>query len=273
MSDDPSAYEGFGPKLPGLMSVPYNDAAALEKLLEEHGSRVGAFLVEPIQGEAGVIVPDSDYLKRCAEACKKHNVLLIADEIQSGLGRSGKMLAIDHAGVKPDVVILGKALSGGVLPMSAVLSSREIMSVFQPGTHGSTYGGNPLSSAVAIAAMKALVDERMCENSDRLGRLFRTEMESIKNKYSYVKAVRGLGLFNAIELDASYPKSAWEFCLFLKQMGVLAKPTHDTTIRLSPPLVITEEQLKKVIDIIKECFVKFDAATESEIAALRAANE
>lgn len=272
MSDDPSAYEGFGPKLPGLMSVPYNNVEALEELLEQHGSRVAAFLVEPIQGEAGVIVPDADYLKRCYDACKKHNVLFIADEIQSGLGRTGKMLAIEHSGVKPDVVILGKALTGGVLPMSAVLSSKDVMLVIQPGQHGSTYGGNPLSSAVATAALKALIDEKMCENSERLGKLFRTEMLALKEKYSFIKSVRGLGLFNAIELDAAYSKSAYQFCLFLKQAGVLAKPTHETTIRLSPPLIMTEEQIMKVIDIIKECFVKFEAASEAEIAALNADN-
>jgi len=273
MSDDPSAYEGFGPKLPGLMSVEYNDAEALEKLLAEFGDRVAGFLVEPIQGEAGVKVPDDGYLKRCYEACKKHNVLFIADEIQSGLGRTGKLLAIEHSGVKPDVVILGKALAGGVLPMSAVLSSKDVMSVFQPGTHGSTYGGNPLASAVGIAALKALVNENMCTNSERLGHIFRTEMQALQARFpDVIHDVRGKGLFNAIELHTSYPKTAWEFCLMLKEQGVLAKPTHDTTIRLSPPLVITEEQLKQIITIIVKCFEKFVVASPSEMAALRDAN-
>jgi ornithine--oxo-acid transaminase len=272
MSDDPSAYEGFGPKLPGLMSVPYNDAEALEQMLEQYGDRVAGFLVEPIQGEAGVVVPSDDYLKRCYDACKKHNVLFIADEIQTGLGRTGKMLAIEHSGVKPDVLILGKALAGGVLPMSSVLSNKETMLVFQPGTHGSTYGGNPLASAVGLASLKALVEENMVANSERLGNIFRKEMQSLKAKYPFIKDVRGKGLFNAIELDASYTKTAWEFCLMLKEAGVLAKPTHDTTIRLSPPLIITEEQLLKVVDILKACFVRFDAATSEEIATLKAEN-
>lgn len=268
MSDDPDAYEGFGPKLPGLMSVPYNDAEALEQLLEQYGDRVAGFIVEPIQGEAGVQVPDDGYLKRCYDACKKHNVLFIADEIQSGLGRTGKMLAIEHSGVKPDVVILGKALAGGVLPMSAVLANKDVMLVIKPGQHGSTYGGNPLASAVGLASLKALVDEGMTANSEKLGQIFRKEMMSLKSKYPFIVSVRGKGLFNAIELDASYPKSAWGFCLMLKEMGVLAKPTHDTIIRLSPPLIITEEQLLKIVDIIGECFTKFESATPEEIAAL-----
>lgn len=272
MSDDPSAYEGFGPALPGLMSVTYNDAAAFEKLLEEHGSKVAGFLVEPVQGEAGVVVPDASYLKRCYDACKKHNVLFIADEIQSGLGRTGKMLAIEHSGVKPDVVILGKALAGGVLPMSAVLANKDVMSVFKPGTHGSTYGGNPLASAVGLASLKALVDEGMVANSEKLGVIFRQEMNALKAKYPFIVDVRGQGLFNAIELDAKYSKTAWEFCIMLKEAGVLAKPTHDTTIRLSPPLIITEEQLRKVIEIIAQTFVRFDKASDAEMATLRAAN-
>jgi ornithine--oxo-acid transaminase len=268
MSDDPSAYEGFGPKLPGLMSVTYNDAEELEKVLEQYGDRVAGFLVEPIQGEAGVKVPDDGYLKRCYEACKKHNVLFIADEIQSGLGRTGKMLAIEHSGVKPDVVILGKALAGGVLPMSAVLSSKEIMLVFKPGQHGSTYGGNPLASAVGLASLKALVEEKMVENSERLGHIFRAEMAKLKAKYPFIIDIRGKGLFNAIELDANYSKTAWEFCIMLKEAGVLAKPTHDTTIRLSPPLIITEAQLRQIIEIIEQTTARFDKATEAEIAAL-----
>lgn len=273
LSDDPSAYQGFGPKLPGLMSVPYNDADALEKLLEEHGDRVAGFLVEPIQGEAGVKVPNDDYLKRCYEACKKHNVLFIADEIQTGLGRTGKMLAVEHSGVKPDIVILGKALSGGVLPVSAILANRDVMLVIQPGQHGSTYGGNPLASAVAIAALKALVNEKMVENSERLGGIFRKELMQLKEKYSFIRDVRGKGLFNAIELDASYSKTAWEFCLMLKEAGVLAKPTHDTTIRLSPPLILTESQAHTILDIIRDCFARFAEATEADIAKLRKAHE
>lgn len=272
MSDDPSAYEGFGPKLPGLMSVPYNNAEALEQLLEQYGDRVAGFLVEPIQGEAGVQVPDEGYLKRCYEACKKHNVLFIADEIQTGLGRTGKMLAIEHAGVKPDLVILGKALAGGVLPMSAVLANKEIMLVIQPGQHGSTYGGNPLASAVGLASLKALVDEGMTANSERLGHIFRKEMESVKAKYPFIKDVRGKGLFNAIELDASYAKTAWEFCLMLKEAGVLAKPTHDTIIRLSPPLIISEQDILKIADIIRETFARFADTTPEQIAALKEAN-
>lgn len=272
MSDDPSAYEGFGPKLPGIMSVPYNDAAALESLLEQIGTKVAGFLVEPIQGEAGVIIPDDGYLKKCYEACKKHNVLFIADEIQSGLGRTGKLLAVEHDNVKPDVLILGKALAGGVLPMSAVLANKEIMLVIQPGQHGSTYGGNPLSSAVGLASLKAIVDEGMVANSDKLGKIFRAEMNTVKSKYPFIKDVRGKGLFNAIELDADYSKTAWDFCLMLKENGVLAKPTHNTTIRLSPPLIMTEPELMSVIEIIKKCFVAFSEATAEEIAELNKRN-
>ena len=228
----------------------YNSLLDLESALKAHGEQVAAFLVEPIQGEAGIFVPDEGYLSSCFELCKKYNVLFIADEIQTGLARTGKMLAVDHENVKPDILILGKALSGGVYPVSAVLANKEIMLCIQPGEHGSTYGGNPLGCAVAIAALQVLKDEKMAENAETLGKLFRQGLLALKSPL--ISIVRGKGLLNAIVIDESKTngKSAWQICCLLKHYGMLAKPTHRNIIRLAPPLCITEEQLRKGIEII-----------------------
>lgn len=257
MSDDPDAYEGYGPYLEGLVSIPYNDVNALEEILKKEGENIAGFLVEPIQGEAGVVVPDDGYLRRCQELCKQYNVLFIADEIQTGLCRTGKFLACDHDGVKPDVLILGKALSGGVLPVSAVLAQKEVMEVFKPGQHGSTYGGNPLSSAVALASLQVLFEENLSENSDKLGKVLRDALNELKEKYPFITNVRGKGLLNAIVIDESYSKSAYDLCIIMKNKGLLAKPTHNTIIRLAPPLIITPEQMDQCIRIIQESVEEF----------------
>ena len=226
----------------------------LEKALEAHGTNVAGFLVEPIQGEAGIMVPPEGYLKGVYELCRKHNVLMIADEIQTGLGRTGKMLCIDHEEIKADILILGKALSGGVYPVSAVLASREIMLCIKPGEHGSTYGGNPLGCAVAIAALKVLKEEGMIENAEKLGHKFREGLTSLNSPI--VACIRGKGLLNAIVIDNSKLSannaSAWDICLLMKRKGLLAKPTHDNIIRLAPPLCITEKQMYECIQIIGE---------------------
>lgn len=269
MSDDPSSFEGFGPKLPGLASVPYNDASALEDLLDKIGDKTAAFLVEPIQGEAGVQVPDDGYLLRCFQACKKHNVLFIADEIQTGLGRTGRMLAIDHENIKPDILILGKALAGGVLPMSAVLANRDIMLVIKPGEHGSTYGGNPLASAVGLASLKAIVDENMTQNAEKLGKVFRNSLEESKKVYPFIKEIRGKGLLNAMEIQNDSKKTAWDLCLILKNEGILAKPTHDNIIRMAPPLVITDSEMNELLDIVKKSLKIFSFISDQEILKLR----
>jgi len=255
-STDPSSYARYGPFTPGMAIVKYDDLDALEAYLDEHGPKVAAYYVEPIQGEAGVHVPKDGYLKGVSELCKKHNVLFIADEIQTGFGRTGKMLCCEHEDVKPDMVILGKAMSGGIYPVSAVLASNEVMLTIQPGEHGSTYGGNPLGACVAMEAMKVLVDEKMAENAERLGKIFRAEAEKVK--YEWVKEVRGKGLLNAIELDPAFAKkvTAWEVCLKLKEHGLLAKPTHDNIIRFAPPLCITEEQIMEGIAIIQKTFTE-----------------
>lgn len=246
MSSDPDSYGGFGPFTPGFIKIPYNDIPALQKALET--PNVAGFLVEPIQGEAGVYVPDDGYLKKASELCKSKNVLFIADEVQTGLCRTGKMLACDHEGVRPDILILGKALSGGVLPVSAVLADNEIMLTIKPGEHGSTFGGNPLSGKVAIAALQVLQDEKLAENATHLGEIFRREMRSIKS--NRVELVRGKGLLNAIVIKPLGGKTAWDVCLALKKNGVLAKPTHEHIIRFAPPLIITEEQLREAMEII-----------------------
>lgn len=263
MSTDPVATTDFGPFLEGLegYQIPFNDTEALEHMLESYGDRVAAFLVEPVQGEAGVIVPDVGYLRKVQDSCRKHNVLLIADEVQSGLGRTGKMLASDHdEGVRPDIVILGKALSGGVLPVSCILSDWNIMEVIGPGEHGSTYGGNPLACAVSMAALRVLKEEGMVENSEKMGRLLKDELLSLlktgqQDGAGIVKAVRGRGLFCAIDVDQSHPKmangNAFEICKLLLDKGLLAKPTHDNTIRLAPPLIMREKELLASTDIIK----------------------
>lgn len=245
-STDPSSYEGFGPFMPGFELIPYNDLSALEEALKD--PTVCAFMVEPIQGEAGVVVPHEGYLTGVRELCTKYNVLFIADEVQTGLGRTGKRLACDHEDVRPDIVILGKALSGGVLPVSAVLADDEIMLTIKPGEHGSTYGGNPLGCRVAMAALDVLEEERLCENAQKLGVHFREEMSKLPS--SIVKSVRGKGLLNAIIIQKDF--DALDICLRLKENGLLAKPTHGDIIRLAPPLTITKPQLQEACDIISK---------------------
>jgi ornithine--oxo-acid transaminase len=253
MSTDPDSYKGYGPYTPGFEVVPYNDIPALEKALED--PNVAGFLVEPIQGEAGVYVPEDGYLKKAYDICKAKNVLFIADEVQTGLARTGKMLACDHEGVRPDVLILGKALSGGVYPVSCVLADDDIMLCIKPGEHGSTYGGNPIAGKVAIAALEVLKDEKLCEKSQELGELFRSELEKINHPAK--ELVRGKGLLNAIVIKPHDGKTAWDFCVALKGNGLLAKPTHENIIRFAPPLVITKEQIMESIDIIKKTFSDF----------------
>ena len=246
-SQDPDSYGDFGPFVPGFEIVPYNDLDALDKALQD--GHVAAFMVEPIQGEAGVIVPDENYLAGVRALCSKYNVLWIADEVQTGLGRTGKMLCSEHAGVKPDILILGKALGGGVFPVSAVLTSHEVMNVLHPGQHGSTFGGNPLACAVAMAALKVLVDENLAENAEKLGQVFRNRLQMIKA--SIVSDVRGKGLLNAVDIvPFGNGKTAYDVCLALKANGLLAKQTHTHTIRFAPPLTITQEQIEMAADII-----------------------
>lgn len=253
-STDPSSYGGFGPLVPGYVIVPYNDLKAIENAFTD--PNVAGIVFEPIQGEAGVVVPDEGYLKGMRALCDKHNVLMCADEVQTGLARTGKMLACDHENVRPDVLILGKALSGGVLPVSAVLADDEIMLTIRPGEHGSTYGGNPLACKVAIEALNVLRDEKMPENSERLGEILRTELRKIDTKR--IKLVRGKGLFNAIVIDETDGVSAWDICMKMKENGLLAKPTHGDIIRFAPPLVMNEEQLMECVDIIKRSILSFD---------------
>ncbi len=251
-STDPESYEGFGPFLNGIIKIPYNNPEALKEVLESRGKNVAAFLVEPIQGEAGVNVPADGYLKECYDLCKKHNVLFIADEIQTGLARTGKLLACDYDNVRPDILILGKALSGGVMPISAVLADKELMLVIKPGQHGSTFGGFPLACAVATAALQVLQEEKLAENAMRLGEIFRSELRKIH--HPMLKLVRGKGLLNAIIVEPVNGIEAWDICLRLKEKGLLCKPTHRYIIRLAPPLVITEEQLRECLEIIKSVF-------------------
>ncbi|MCX7986585.1 MAG: ornithine--oxo-acid transaminase [Bacteroidales bacterium] len=253
MSTDPDSYGDYGPFTPGFIKIPYNDIAALEKALED--PNVAGFLVEPIQGEAGVYVPDEGYLKKAYELCKAKNVLFIADEVQTGLGRTGKKLCCDHEGVRPDILILGKALSGGVMPISAVLADDPIMLTIKPGEHGSTFGGNPLACKVAIAALEVIEKEKLAENAARLGEIFRSELKKIKS--DMIEVVRGKGLLNAVVIKPKNGKEAWDVCLALKENGLLAKPTHQHIIRFAPPLVITEKQLREAIDIIVKTFELF----------------
>ncbi len=254
-STDPSSYTGFGPYMPGYELVDYNDLAALETALKDPNT--AAFMVEPIQGEAGVVVPDEGYLRSVRELCTTYNVLFIADEVQTGLARTGKMLACDHEDVKPDILILGKALSGGFFPVSAVLANNEIMLTIKPGEHGSTYGGNPLACAVAIEALKVLKDEKLEENSEKLGVIFREEMNKLKNETDLITDVRGKGLFNAIVIQERNGKTAWDVCLKFMEHGLLAKPTHGDIIRFAPPLVITKEQLMECVAIIRKVILAF----------------
>ncbi|MCC5946368.1 MAG: ornithine--oxo-acid transaminase [Bernardetiaceae bacterium] len=255
-STDPSSYEGFGPYMPGYELIPYNDLAALEKALED--PNVAGFMVEPIQGEAGVVVPDDGYLKKAYDMCREKNVLFIADEVQTGIARTGKMICCEHEGFKPDILILGKALSGGVYPVSAVLASDEIMLSIKPGEHGSTYGGNPLACAVAMAALEVVKEENLSENAERLGKIFRERMQKLAEKCDLVTLVRGKGLLNAIVINDSEDSStAWDICLKLRDNGLLAKPTHGNIIRFAPPLVMTEEQLNACCDIIEQTILDF----------------
>ncbi|OQA99924.1 MAG: Ornithine aminotransferase [Bacteroidetes bacterium ADurb.Bin217] len=255
MSNDPDSFANYGPLTPGFIRIPYNDTRALEEVLEQHGKTVAGFLVEPIQGEAGVYVPDSGFLKKSYELCKKHNVLFIADEVQTGLARTGKMLACDHEGVRPDILILGKALSGGVLPVSCALADDEVMLCIKPGEHGSTYGGNPVAGKVAIAALEVLKEENLCENSETLGALFREELNKINHPMK--KLVRGKGLLNAVVIEPHNGKTAWDFCLALKENGLLAKPTHEHIVRFAPPLIINEAQIRECVAIIEKTFNQF----------------
>ena len=248
MSTDPDSYKGFGPYTPGFIKIPYNDLSALEKALDD--KNVAGFLVEPIQGEAGVFVPDEGYLKKAYDMCKSKNVLFIADEVQTGIARTGKLLACDHENVKPDILILGKALSGGVMPVSAVLANDEIMLVIKPGEHGSTFGGNPLACKVAVTALEVVKDEKLAERAEKLGKIFREEI--LKVKSDMIELVRGKGLLNAIIIKPKNGKEAWDVCVKMKENGLLAKPTHQHIIRFAPPLVITEEQILESVEIIKK---------------------
>ncbi|MBB3187506.1 ornithine--oxo-acid transaminase [Microbacter margulisiae] len=250
-SVDPDAYNHYGPFTPGFIIIPYNDASTLEKVLDEN-SNIAGFLVEPIQGEAGAFVPDDGYLKKCYDLCRKHDVLFIADEVQTGIARTGKLLACDYEAIHPDILILGKALSGGTYPVSAILASRAIMEVFKPGQHGSTFGGNPLATAVSIAALEVIRDEELADNAFQLGEIFRSEMHKLCETSEVASFVRGKGLLNALIINnRSHQNLAWEICLTLAENGLLAKPTHTNIIRFAPPLVITETQLHECIDIIK----------------------
>ncbi|MDR0971040.1 MAG: ornithine--oxo-acid transaminase [Bacteroidales bacterium] len=256
MSNDPESFGQFGPFTPGFIRIPYNDTAALEDVLNKYGEKVCGFLVEPIQGEAGVYVPDEGYLKTSYDLCKKHNVLFIADEVQTGIARTGKLLACDHEGVRPDVLILGKALSGGVIPISAVLADDPIMLTIGPGEHGSTFGGFCLAGKVAIAALEVVKEEKLAERAEYLGKIFRDEISKVKS--DMIELVRGKGLLNAIIIRPKNGKEAWDVCIKMRDMGVLAKPTHQHIIRFAPPLVISEEDLRKAIEIIKQAILSFE---------------
>jgi ornithine--oxo-acid transaminase len=253
MSTDPDSYKGFGPYTPGFVTIPYNDTEALALALED--PNVAGFLVEPIQGEAGVYVPDEGFLSKAYQLCKDKNVLFIADEVQTGLARTGKLLACDHEGVRPDILILGKALSGGLYPVSVVLADDEIMLCIKPGEHGSTYGGNPVAAKVAIAALEVIKEEKLSEKAMELGEKFRAELKKIESPM--IELVRGKGLLNAIVIKPTNGRTAWDVCLALKENGLLAKPTHEHIIRFAPPLVITEEQLMDTIEIITKTILSF----------------
>ena len=260
-SNDPDANQNYGPFTPGFVKIPYNDLTALEETLKNDAQNIAAFLVEPIQGEAGVYVPDENYLKSASELCKKYNVLFIADEVQTGIARTGRLIACHHEDVQPDILILGKALSGGMYPVSAVLANDEIMNVIKPGQHGSTFGGNPIACAVAIAALDVVADEKLSERSEELGKLFRSEIEKLIEKTDLITKVRGKGLLNAILInDSPDSKTAWNLCVKLKENGLLAKPTHGNIIRLAPPLVITEEQLLDCVKIIEKTVLEFQTS-------------
>ena len=256
MSNDPDSYANYGPLTPGFIRIPYNDPKALEEILEKHGKNTAGFILEPIQGEAGVFVPDDGYLKKCYDLCKKHNVLFIADEVQSGIARTGKLLACDHEDVRPDILILGKALSGGVIPVSCCLADDDIMLTIKPGEHGSTFGGFPLAGRVAMAALEVVKEEKLAERAEYLGKIFRDEMNAINSEM--IELVRGKGLLNAVVIRNKNGKTAWDVCVEMKENGILAKPTHGNIIRFAPPLVISEEQLRDAIEKIKISFKKFE---------------
>ena len=257
-SNDPDANQNYGPFTPGFVKIPYNDLAALEETLSNNAQNIAAFLAEPIQGEAGVYVPDEGFLKGASELCKKYNVLFIADEVQTGIARTGRLIACHHEDVQPDILILGKALSGGMYPVSAVLANNDIMNVIKPGQHGSTFGGNPIACAVAVAALDVVEEEKLSERAEDLGQLFRSEIEKLIEKTDLITKVRGKGLLNAILInDSPDSKTAWNLCLQLKENGLLAKPTHGNIIRLAPPLVITEEQLLDCVKIIEKTILEF----------------
>ena len=254
MSADPEAYRDYGPYTPGFVKIPYNDIPALERALEDPD--VAGFLVEPIQGEAGVYVPDEGYLRRACDLCHAHNVLFMADEVQTGIGRTGRMLACDHEGVRPDILILGKALGGGVVPISAVLADDEIMLTIKPGEHGSTFGGNPVACRASMAALEVVREERLTENAEAMGRIFRDRMRSIGS--DMIAEVRGKGLLHAVVIRPKNGREAWDVCLRMRDNGLLAKPTHDHIIRFAPPLIISEEELLDACGIIERSIRSFD---------------
>ena len=256
MSCDPDAVSGFGPLATGFLKVDFNDADGLEAILKEHGHKTAAFLVEPVQGEAGVLLPHEGYLQRCRELCTQYNTLMICDEIQSGLGRTGSMLTCTGQGVRPDMLTLGKALSGGMYPVSCVLADNEVMNVIKPGEHGSTYGGNPLAAAVAMASLDVLIEEKLPENAAKLEPIFREHLHRIMGDSPLLKEIRGMGLMFAVELHDS-PKTAWDFCMMLKKHGVLAKPTHGTIVRFTPPLVMSEDDLSGAMKQIEAAWKEF----------------
>ena len=257
-SNDPDANNNYGPFTPGFIKIPYNNLKALEETLANDSENIAAFLVEPIQGEAGVYVPDEGFLKSASELCKKYNVLFIADEVQTGIARTGKLIACHHENVQPDILILGKALSGGMYPVSAVLADDEIMNVIHPGQHGSTFGGNPVACAVAVAALDVVEEEKLSERAEELGQIFRNEIEKLIEKTDLITGVRGKGLLNAILInDTPESKTAWNLCLALRDNGLLAKPTHGNIIRLAPPLVITEEEIWDCVAIIEKTVLEF----------------
>lgn len=270
-SSDPDAKGNFGPYTPGFVSIPYNDVSALKEILQKESKNIAGFLVEPIQGEAGVYVPDDGFISACASLCQEHNVLFIADEIQTGLARTGSLLAIcgdctcthkceqQESYTRPDILILGKALSGGAYPVSAVLANNNVMDVIKPGQHGSTYGGNPMACAIAMTALDILYDERLMQNARKLGKIFRERMSVVCDKYNIAKSVRGKGLLNAVLInDSPESSTAWDICVALKDAGLLAKPTHGNIIRFAPPLVMTEEQVHECCDIIEKVISNFE---------------
>ena len=254
LSNDPESYAGYGPFTPGFIKIPYNDIPALEKALQDPD--VAGFLLEPIQGEAGVFVPDEGYLKKAYELCKSKNVLFIADEVQTGIARTGRLLACDHEGVHPDILVLGKAMSGGMMPVSYQLANDDIMLCIKPGEHGSTYGGNPIAARVSIAALEVVRDEKLAENAEKLGQVFRDRISKIHS--DMIELVRGKGLLNAVVIKPKNGKTAWDVCLKLRDNGLLAKPTHEHIIRFAPPLVINEEQLIEAIGIIEKTLKEFE---------------